>query len=124
MGDTSPTRDLLFVKDNVNGFIEISKCDKLIGHAVNIATQLEISINDLAQELIKQINPKAKIVQDNERVRPEKSEVFRLYGSNEKIKTHTKWKHEYSLSQGLTETIQWFKKPENLKQYKADIYNI
>lgn len=124
LGDTSPTRDLLFVKDTANGFVEIAKSDALIGQDCNIATQSEISVADLANELIEQINPNAKIVTDEKRLRPEKSEVFRLYGSNEKIKQLTSWKPEYSLTQGLAETIEWFKNPENLKHYKADIYNI
>lgn len=124
LGDLIPTRDLLFVEDTVKGFIEIAKSESLIGHDCNIATQSEISVGDLANELIRQINPNAKIITDNERLRPEKSEVFRLYGNNEKIKSHTNWKQTYSLEQGLSETIKWFSKVENLKQYKADIYNI
>ncbi|WPQ60297.1 NAD-dependent 4,6-dehydratase LegB [Chitinophaga sancti] len=124
LGDLIPTRDLLFVKDTANGFVEIAKSDKLIGHDCNIATQSEISVGDLAQELINQINPNAKIVTDNERLRPEKSEVFRLYGANAKIQEYTNWKQQYSLKDGLADTIEWFKDKENLKQYKADIYNI
>jgi NAD dependent epimerase/dehydratase len=124
LGDITPTRDLLFVKDTVNGFLAISKCDELIGHEVNIATQSEISIGDLAQELIDQINPEAHIVTDEARLRPEKSEVFRLFGSNEKLKQFTDWKPEYTLESGLKETIEWFKEPKNLSGYKADIYNI
>ncbi|QKJ29390.1 SDR family NAD(P)-dependent oxidoreductase [Mucilaginibacter mali] len=124
LGDTSPTRDLLYVKDTVKGFVEIAKSDKLNGQDCNIATQSEISVGNLAQELINQINPDARIVSDEQRLRPSKSEVFRLYGSNEKIIKNTNWKQSYSLQQGLAETIEWFKKPENLTQYKADIYNI
>jgi nucleoside-diphosphate-sugar epimerase len=124
LGDTIPTRDLLFVKDTVKGFAAIAKSDKLIGHDCNIATQSEISVGDLAQELINQINPKAKIVTDNTRIRPAKSEVFRLYGSNQKIKEYTGWNPSYTLAQGLQETIAWFRQPANLSRYKADIYNI
>uniref|UniRef100_UPI0040486211 NAD-dependent 4,6-dehydratase LegB n=1 Tax=Algoriphagus sp. TaxID=1872435 RepID=UPI0040486211 len=124
LGDISPTRDLLFVKDTVNGFLKIAECEKLIGHEVNIATQSEISIGDLAQSLINQINPNAKIVSDSVRLRPEKSEVFRLFGSNEKLKSFTDWNQNYSLDQGLAETIEWFSKKENLQQYKSDIYNV
>ena len=124
LGDLTPTRDLLFVKDTVNGFTEIAKADKLIGHDCNIATQSEISVGDLALELINQINPKARVITDEVRIRPEKSEVFRLYGSNEKIKQFTGWQQQYDLKEGLAETIAWFKNVENLKQYKADIYNI
>jgi NAD dependent epimerase/dehydratase len=124
LGDITPTRDLLFVKDTVNGFLKIAECDKLIGHEVNIATQSEITVGDLANELIRQINPNAKIITDEQRLRPQNSEVFRLYGSNEKIMQHTNWKPEFTLTEGLANTIDWFRIPENLKHYKADIYNI
>lgn len=124
LGDLTPTRDLLFVKDTASGFIEIAESETLIGHDCNIAMQTEISVNDLAKELIKQINPNAKVVSDDTRLRPEKSEVFRLYGSNKKIMEHTNWKPQYDLAGGLTQTINWFKNPDNLRQYKADIYNI
>ena len=124
LGDISPTRDLLFVKDTVNGFIKIAQCDELIGHEVNIATQSEISVGDLAQHLINIINPNAKIITDSLRLRPEKSEVFRLFGSNEKIKSYTGWNQKYTLEQGLKETIDWFSKKENLQQYKSEIYNV
>lgn len=124
LGDITPTRDLLYVKDTVNAFCHIAACEELIGHEVNIATQSEISVGQLAQSLISQINANARIVSDSERIRPEKSEVFRLFGSNEKLKQYTAWKPEYSLEQGLAETIDWFKNPDNLRQYKADIYNV
>ncbi len=124
LGNLSPTRDFVYVKDVINGFIEIAKSNKTIGEEINIATQSEISIEDLAKEIIKQINPKAEIECDKERVRPEKSEVERLYGSNEKIKKLTNWQPKYTLSKGLKETIKWFSKKENITQYKADIYNV
>lgn len=124
LGDITPTRDLLFVKDTVNGFLKIAQCDELIGHEVNIATQSEISVGDLAQQVINQINPSAKIITDTIRLRPEKSEVFRLFGSNEKLKSFTDWRQEYTLEEGLNETIEWFSKKENLQQYKSDIYNV
>lgn len=124
LGDITPTRDLLFVKDTVNGFLKIAECDELIGHEVNIATQSEISVGDLAQQLINQINPSAKIITDTIRLRPEKSEVFRLFGSNEKLKSFTDWSQKYTLAEGLNETIEWFSKKENLQQYKSDIYNV
>jgi NAD dependent epimerase/dehydratase len=124
LGDITPKRDLLFVKDTVNGFLKIAECDKLIGHEVNIATQSEITVGELAQSLINQINPNAKIVSDTIRLRPEKSEVFRLFGSNEKLKSFTDWKQKYSLDEGLAETVEWFSKKENLQQYKSDIYNV
>lgn len=124
LGDLTPTRDLVFVKDTVKGFIEIAKSDKLIGEDCNIATNDEISIGDLAENLIQQINPNAKIVQDKQRLRPGKSEVFRLYGDNSKILEHTNWKASYSLSEGLSECIEWYSNPENLKNFKAQIYNV
>jgi len=124
LGDITPTRDLLFVKDTVAGFAAIAECDALIGQDCNIATQSEITIGDLAAELIRQINPSAQIVTDEQRLRPEKSEVFRLFGSREKLTNLTGWQPNYSLSEGLAATIEWFKSTDNLKKYKADIYNI
>jgi NAD dependent epimerase/dehydratase len=124
LGDLSPTRDFVYVKDTASGFIEIANSVKAIGQEINIATQSEISIGDLAKEMIKQINPKAKIICDKQRIRPEKSEVNRLFGSNKKIKKLTNWEQKYSLEEGLEETIEWFRKKENLMKYKAEIYNI
>lgn len=122
LGSLTPTRDFNFVKDTVNGFISIAESDKTIGEEINIATQHEISIGQLAEELIKQINPNAKIVCEEERLRPKKSEVNRLLGSNEKIKRLTNWKPIYTFEEGLAETIEFFK--NNLDRYKIDIYNI
>lgn len=122
LGALSPTRDFNFVKDTVNGFIEIGKSDKTIGEEINIATQEEISIGELANELIKQINPSTKIISDEERIRPEKSEVNRLLGSNKKIMKLTDWKPHYTLERGLEETIEFLK--SNMDRYKTDIYNI
>lgn len=122
LGSLTPTRDFNYVKDTARGFIEIAKSDKTIGQEVNIATQKEISIGELAEELIRQINPKAKIVCDEQRLRPEKSEVNRLLGSNIKIKELTNWEPKYTFSEGLAETIEFLK--SNLDKYKTDIYNI
>jgi NAD dependent epimerase/dehydratase len=124
LGDITPTRDLLFVKDTVRGFTDIAKCDALIGHEVNIATQSEITVGDLAQAMINQINPNARIASDEQRLRPAKSEVFRLFGSNEKLKAATNWQPHYTLEQGIQETIEWFRNPKNLSSYKSNIYNI
>ena len=122
LGSLTPTRDFNYVKDTAKGFIEIAKSDKTVGEEINIATQREISIGNLAQELINQINPNAKIVCDQERIRPEKSEVERLLGANRKIMELTNWKPDYTFEQGLAETIEWIKK--NLDRYKVDIYNV
>lgn len=122
LGSLTPTRDFNYVKDTANGFIEIAKSEKAIGEEINIATQQEISIGELAEELVRQINPNAKIVCDEQRLRPENSEVNRLLGSNEKIKKLTNWKPDYTFEQGLAETIEFFR--QNLDKYKTDIYNI
>lgn len=124
LGSLSPTRDFTYVKDTIEGFIEIAKSDLTIGEEINIASAKEISIKDLAEELIKQINPNAKIISDDNRLRPEKSEVTRLLGDNTKIKSLTNWKPEYSFKDGIRETIEWFKSYENLSKYKSNIYNI
>lgn len=122
LGALTPTRDFNYVKDTVAGFIAIAESEKTIGEEINIATQQEISIGDLAQEIINQINPKAQIICDEQRLRPEKSEVNRLLGSNEKIKHLTDWKPQYTFQQGISETILWTK--DNLCRYKVDLYNI
>ena len=122
LGSLTPTRDFNYVKDTARGFLEIYKSDKTIGEEINIATQREISIGDLANELIRQINPNAKIVCDEERVRPEKSEVNRLLGSNEKIKRLTDWEPRYTFEEGLAETIDFLR--NNMDKYKVDIYNV
>ena len=120
LGSLTPTRDFNYVKDTAAGFIAIA--DKTIGEEINIATQKEISIGDLANEIISQINPKAQIVCDEQRLRPEKSEVNRLLGCNEKIKRLTDWQPQYTFAQGIAETIDWIKK--NMGAYKTDIYNV
>ena len=122
LGSLIPTRDFNFVKDTANGFIEIARLDRTIGEEINIATQQEISIGELAQEIINQINPKAKIICEEQRLRPEKSEVNRLLGSNEKIKRLTNWRPQYTFEQGIQETIEWMK--QNMDAYKTDIYNV
>jgi NAD dependent epimerase/dehydratase len=124
LGDINPTRDFLFVYDTVMGFIEIAQSTSLIGQDCNIATQSEISMLEVANELIEQINPKARVIIDETRLRPEKSEVFRLFGSNYKIKKNTNWELKYSFKEGIKETIEWFKNPQNIAKYKHNIYNI
>lgn len=122
LGSLSPTRDFNFVKDTVNGFVEIAKSQETIGEEINIATGREISVGDLAREIIKQINPNARILCKEERLRPEKSEVNRLLGCNDKIRKLTNWKVQYTLEQGIGETIDWIR--SNIDHFKLDIYNI
>lgn len=122
LGSLNPTRDFNYVKDTANGFIKIYESGKTIGQEINIATQKEISMGELANKLIARINPNARIVCENQRLRPEKSEVNRLLGCNEKIRNLTDWEPQYTLEQGLAETIEFLKK--NLDRYKVDIYNL
>ncbi|MFZ4400856.1 MAG: NAD-dependent 4,6-dehydratase LegB [Bacteroidales bacterium] len=124
LGSLHPTRDLLYVKDTVYGFVEIAKSDLTVGEEINIATQSEISIGDLAKKIINIINPSAIIKCDDVRKRPAKSEVERLFGSNEKIKRITAWQQKYNFDAGINETIEWFRIPDNLRMYKTNIYNI
>lgn len=124
LGDLTPTRDLVFVKDTVRGFEAIARSEACIGEEINIATQQEITIRELANNMISQINPNAQIIQDPARMRPSKSEVRQLLGSNEKIKRLTDWEPKYDLTAGIKETIEWFAEKENLSGYKHEIYNI
>jgi nucleoside-diphosphate-sugar epimerase len=112
------------VKDTARGFVELAKCESAIGEEVNIATGYEVSIRDLANKIITQINPEAKIVEDGARIRPEKSEVERLLGCPKKLYRLTGWKPEISLVEGLGETIAWFRVSANRNGYKADLYHI
>ena len=122
LGSLTPTRDFNYVKDTAAGFIAMYESNKTIGQEINIATQKEISIGQLAEELIRQINPAAKIIGDEQRLRPEKSEVNRLLGSNAKILELTDWKPAYTFEEGLAETIEFLK--HNMDKYKVDIYNV
>lgn len=122
LGSLDPTRDFNYVKDTVNGFIAILESQNTIGEEINIATQQEVSIGQLAKELVRQINPNANIICDTQRLRPANSEVERLLGANSKIKQLTGWAPQYNLEKGLGETIKWIK--QNLDKYKIDIYNI
>ena len=122
LGALTPTRDFNYVKDTAAGFLAVAESDKTVGEEINIAAQQEISIGGLAEEIISQINPNARIVCDGQRLRPEKSEVNRLLGSNRKIKELTAWEQQYSFAQGIAETIAWMR--GNMDAYKGDIYNV
>ncbi len=122
LGSLTPTRDFNYVKDTAAGFIAIAESDNVLGEEINIATQHEISIGELARAIINQINPVARIVCDEQRLRPEKSEVNRLLGSNEKIKKLTGWSPMYTLNDGIRETVSWIR--DNISRYKPEIYNL
>ncbi len=124
VGAVHPTRDFTFVKDTVEAFLAIAESDRTIGEEINVANGEEISIGELARKLIKLIDPATKIKTDKQRLRPKKSEVERLLGDATKLRRLTKWRPRFTLEQGLTETISWFRDEDNLKRYKADIYNV
>jgi NAD dependent epimerase/dehydratase len=124
LGSLHPTRDFVYVEDTARGFIEIAHSDETIGEEINIATNTEITVGDLAQKLIDMVNPEAKIIVDEQRVRPVNSEVERLCGNNAKIMQLTHWKPTVGLDQGLKTTLEWYKDKSKLERYKAGVYNL
>lgn len=122
LGALSPTRDFNFVKDTAEGFISLAQSDNTIGKVVNIGTSKEITIGDLVEKLLKITGKTASIITDEQRLRPEKSEVNRLCADNSKIQELTEWRPRYSLDEGLKLTVEWIEK--NLNYFKTDIYNI
>ncbi len=128
LGAVSPTRDFNFVYDTVAGFIAAMKSDKGLGEVVNFGSNFEISIGDTAQLIAEAMNCKIEIITDEARLRPENSEVERLWADNSKAKTLFGWQPNYGgrdgFKRGIVETAQWFARPENLRGYKADIYNL
>jgi NAD dependent epimerase/dehydratase len=124
LGNLSPTRDFNFVKDTCRGFLALTDCDGAVGQEVNLCSNSEISMRDTLELIAEITNSNVKFVEDSQRVRPECSEVFRLWGDNSKIKALTGYVPLYSIKQGLEETIMWFCNPENLRKYKSDIYNV
>ena len=122
LGSLTPTRDFNYVKDTAAGFMAIADCEAAVGQEINIATGQEISIGDLANELIRQINPQAKIVCESERLRPEKSEVNRLLGDATKLRQMTGWKPAYTFEQGLAETIAWIR--EYMDSFRTGVYSL
>ncbi|MCK4359518.1 MAG: NAD-dependent 4,6-dehydratase LegB [Candidatus Cloacimonetes bacterium] len=121
LGNLYPTRDLTFVTDTANGFLEIAKSNHLFGEITNIGMNKEIAIIDLVKLIANIMDVKINIISDKQRMRPEKSEVDRLFCDNSKLIKNTNWKPKYSIEEGLMETIHWFEK--NLKYYKHQIYN-
>ena len=128
LGAVSPTRDFNFVHDTVAGFIAAMKSDKGLGEVINFGSNFEISIGDTAQLIAEAMNCKIEIITDEVRLRPENSEVERLWADNSKAKTLFGWQPNYGgrdgFKRGIAETAQWFARPENLRGYKADVYNI
>jgi NAD dependent epimerase/dehydratase len=122
LGSLTPVRDLNYVQDTVNGFITASETPATIGHTYNLAQGMGITVGELAQKILKILKIEKPIVSDDERVRPENSEVLRLIGASQKALTEMNWKPETSLDTGLTETIHWIQK--NIQYFKTDIYNV
>ncbi len=124
LGSLRPTRDLNYVSDTAAGFIALAEADASVGRVVNVCNGKEISVGDLAHTLIGIVNPDARIVTDDERLRPADSEVERLLGDATLMRELTSWAPEVSLSEGLERTVEWFREPANLAGYKADLYNV
>ena len=124
LGDVSPTRDFSYVKDTCRGFIALAESREAIGETINIGSNFEISVGDTLN-LIKDImKSDVEFITDEQRIRPGKSEVFRLWCDNSKINKLTGFEPDFSIEQGLRKTVEWFTHPQNLQKYKADIYNV
>lgn len=124
LGDVSPTRDFNYVEDTCRGFVALAESDKVNGEAVNIGSNFEISVGDTLNLIKTLMNSDVEFLLDEQRIRPEKSEVNRLWCDNSKIRTLTGFEPQVTLEEGLRRTIDWFINPDNLKSYKADIYNV
>lgn len=124
LGDVTPTRDFNYVMDTCRGFVELARCDQAVGDTVNIGSNYEISIGETLALIKELMGSDVQFLTDEERIRPEKSEVFRLWCDNGRIKKLTGFEPQYSIRDGLRATIDWFIQPANLAKYKADIYNV
>lgn len=124
LGDVSPTRDFNYVSDTCRGFIQLAECDQAIGEVVNIGSNYEISVGDTLTLIREIMNSDVEFVTDEIRIRPENSEVFRLWCDNTKIQKLTGFKPDVSIREGLEKTVAWFSQANNLKKYKANLYNV
>jgi len=124
LGDVTPTRDFNYVEDICRGFIALAESDKTIGETVNIGSNFEISIGDTLNIIKELMDSDVNFITDEQRLRPDKSEVFRLWCDNSKITKLTGYKPQVDIRQGLQKTINWMTQPDNLKAYKSEIYNV
>jgi nucleoside-diphosphate-sugar epimerase len=124
LGALHPTRDLNYVMDTVNGFIKAAESDQASGEVINIGSNKEISMRDLVEKISSIMQADIQLTEDQARIRPEKSEVERLWADNTKALKLLNWKPEYSLEKGIQETVSWFSNTDNLRMYKSHIYNI
>lgn len=122
LGSLTPTRDFNFVKDTAEAFIKVAESEKTIGEVINAGSNYEITIGDTVKKIISIIGKDVKILCDDERIRPENSEVNRLWADNAKIKELTGWQPNYTIDQGLEATVEWVK--NNMQYFKTDIYNV
>ena len=124
LGDVSPTRDFSYVEDTCRGFIALAESNATLGQTVNIGTNSEISVGEVFNIIKELMWSDIKLITDEQRLRPDKSEVFRLWCDNSKLEKLTGFKPQVKLHEGLQKTVDWIKRPENLKKYKAEIYNV
>ncbi len=128
LGAVSPTRDFSYVADTVAGFVAALESDRAIGEVINLGSNFEISIGDTAHAIAESMGTTIEIMTDEQRLRPEKSEVERLWASNVKARQLLGWQPQYGgrdgFLRGMVETIAWFREPANLSAYKANIYNL
>ncbi|WP_312992251.1 NAD-dependent 4,6-dehydratase LegB [Achromobacter animicus] len=124
LGDVSPTRDFNYVADTCRGFMALAGCDATVGKTVNISSNFEISVGDTLEVIRDLMGRDVEFIVDDQRLRPEKSEVFRLWGDNTLIRSLTDFEPAFDIRAGLEKTVDWFVKPENLKKYKTGIYNV
>ena len=124
LGDVSPTRDFNYVEDTCRGFIALAESEKTVGETVNIGSNFEISVGDTLNLIKTIMTSDVEFLVDEQRLRPEKSEVNRLWCDNSKIKALTDFRPQVDLQEGLRRTVAWFSNPDNFNQYKADIYNV
>jgi NAD dependent epimerase/dehydratase len=124
LGDMTPTRDFNYVADTCRAFLELARCNKAIGETVNIGSNFEISVGDTLNLIRELMKSDVEFLVDEQRFRPEKSEVFRLWCDNTKIRELTGFEPTFDIRTGLKLTIDWFTRSENLAKYKANIYNV
>lgn len=124
LGDVTPTRDFNYVADTCRGFLDLARCEKAIGETVNIGSNFEISVGDTLNLIRELMNSDVEFITDEQRFRPEKSEVFRLWCDNTKIRALTGFEPAFNIRDGLQATVDWFTRPENMAKYKSDIYNV
>jgi nucleoside-diphosphate-sugar epimerase len=124
LGDVTPTRDFNYVEDTCRGFLALANSEQTIGEVVNIGSNFEISVGDTLALIKKIMQSDVEFIIDDQRLRPEKSEVNRLWCDNSKINKLTGFLPEHTIEQGLRKTVAWFSDPANLKKYKHDIYNV